>query len=110
MTRLTEGSVIVTVTPTIMDGTVVRWYRSMTAYDHDHELASASRNKAIVDEHAPSWLEEAAYSAHQTLRRDNNADMHHLATHRKQSLFGPLVPVQPAYATPARETAAGENS
>lgn len=83
---------IVTVTPTIMDGTVVRWYADLAAEDHGEELASASRNR-VVWVKGPDSLYCTANSVHHTLRDDPNADLDYLATHRREGLFGPLVPV-----------------
>lgn len=84
---------IVTVTPTIMDGTVVRWYAGEDAEDRGEELASASRNRAIVADGAPDSLRCTAESVHAELRRNRNADLSYLATHRRERLFGPLVPL-----------------
>jgi hypothetical protein len=40
---------IVIATPTLMDGTVVRWYRSEAAHERGAEQVSASRNGVIVN-------------------------------------------------------------
>jgi len=87
---------VVTVTPTIMDGTVVRWYRSLAAAESPAVcgIISASRTGVIGggDLITPAdW--EAAWSVHEQLSRDQSADLDHLATHRRQSLMGPLVSV-----------------
>lgn len=84
---------IVTVTPTIMDGTVVRWYAGEDAEDRAEELASASRNRAIVADSAPDSLRCTAESVHAALRQNRNADLNYLATHRREGLSGPLVSV-----------------
>ena len=84
---------IVIVTPTIMDGAVVRWYRA-----HDVTGLNATRRQAIPGEAVLSascngvkvraYLHEveealpAARAAYETLRADRNADVSHLATHR----------------------------
>jgi hypothetical protein len=91
---------IITVTATIMDGTVIRWYASVQAADGGRATVSASRNCVMVHdlaEHAEAvpaeWL-AAAEAAHAVLRQDRNADVKHLATHH-WPLFGVLAPVEP---------------
>ena len=85
---------IVTVTPTINDSTVVRWYGSLQAVALSHDIISASRNGvtgggAYITE--ADW--EAASSAHEALVRDQNADLKYLATHRRNGFMGPFEPV-----------------
>lgn len=95
---------VVTVTPTIMDGTVVRWYRSIEPAMADAtlavargELLSASRDGVLVRcylHEVPDDVLRAAREAYQQLKRDRNADLRHLATHRRARLFsGELVEV-----------------
>jgi hypothetical protein len=84
---------VVTVTPTIMDGTVVRWHRSWANAENPAivSIISASRNGVMGggDYIAPGeWM--AAWGAHVALLSDQNADLEHLATHRKKGLMGPL--------------------
>ena len=74
----------VTVTPTIMDGTVVRWHEGRP---ERKEVISASRN-AVVSHGGrltPS-LFNAAWSAHRALA--HGEDVRHLATHERTRLFG----------------------
>ena len=80
--------------PTIMDGTVVRWYASEAAAENGHEMASASRNGVVVDM-APREVALAAYDAYEQLRADRNADMSGLRTHRR-NFTGPPEPIADA--------------
>lgn len=77
---------IVTVNATVMDGTVVRWYRD--ADDHN-EIVSASRNGVLVYclLHEAEEILPAARAAYEMLRADRDADLSHLATHRRATLF-----------------------
>ena len=87
---------IVTVTPTIMDGTVVRWYHNENAVEYGREMVSASRNGVRVNGYltdVPGDVLSAAQQAYETLRRDDRTDISHLATHRRRGLFGPLEPI-----------------
>lgn len=87
---------IVTVTPTVMDGTVVRWYHNEDAAEYGREMVSASRNGVRVNGYLNDVAADvlsAAQQAYETLRRDNRADVSGLATHRRSGMFGPLVPV-----------------
>ena len=87
---------IVTVTPTVMSGTVVRWYRSESAAERDAEMVSASRDGVHVScylHEVPADLMEAARGAYEALRHDRRADLKHLATHRRRGMFGPLEPL-----------------
>jgi hypothetical protein len=77
---------VVTVTPTIQDGTVVRWRRSV----HAAACISASRNRVSVDDDnfhtlPAAWI-TAAMQAHDQLTRDPNTNLSHLATHRHDGL------------------------
>ena len=81
---------VVTVTPTIMDGTVVRWYGSLEAAENPGVcgIISASRNGVMGGGDyitRADW--EAASSAHVALARDQNADLGHLATHRRKGFM-----------------------
>jgi len=87
---------IVTVTATIMDGIVVRWFGSVEAAENPAicGVISASRNGVVGggDYITPDdW--KAAWSAHERLKRDPNASLRDLATHRAAGLMGPLEPV-----------------
>lgn len=79
--------------PTIMDGTVVRWFADP---EGETQLASASRNAVVYATglEVPADVKDAAQAAHRELARNRNADVRHYATHRKQGLFGPLEPIR----------------
>lgn len=85
--------IVCTVSPTIQDGTVVRWYRSEIAAEHRMVMVSASRNGVIVGEHlsngeVPDVVMSAAELVHKVLREDSHADMSAWATHRREPVFG----------------------
>jgi hypothetical protein len=84
---------VITVTPTITDGTVVRWYPSLDAAKRHDPVASASRNACVVDGDVPEEWIRAAEQAHARLSADSDADMSHLATHRRRLLMGDLEPI-----------------
>jgi hypothetical protein len=89
---------VVIVTPTIMDGTVVRWYRSLDTAQNRVEMASASRNGVMISGYVhdvPACVLAAAGRAWEQLRRGGPSDaVCQLATHRRsRGLFGPLEPV-----------------
>ncbi|WP_030487281.1 hypothetical protein [Micromonospora chokoriensis] len=92
---------IVTVTPTIGDGTVVRWYYDADALADLHgiePMVSASRNGVRIGTYlhcVPDEIMTTAQDAYEQLRRDSDADLKHLATHTRAGLFAPLVPVTP---------------
>ena len=87
---------IVTVTPTVMSDTVVRWYRGESAEELGAEQVSASRDGVIVNGYlhlVPDCVMATAGAAYLTLKRDRAAYLGHLATHRRKGMFGPLEPV-----------------
>lgn len=79
----------VTVTPTIMDGTVVRWFGSEEAMRSVRPIVSASRNR--VSGHSGGEITpelfEAAWSAHQALKRGDNGAVVPLETHRSRGFL-----------------------
>lgn len=84
---------IVIVTPTIMDGRVIRWYDNEAAVEQHDQVASASRNAVeFYRDDIPAHVRDAAQGAHRELAKNRDADVRHYATHTK-TLFGPLVPV-----------------
>lgn len=86
---------IATVTPTIQDGTVVRWYRDMASAQSRAELVSASRNGVLIHGYlheVPSGVLLLAKGAHEVLRAHPAADLSHLATHRRR-IGGRLDPI-----------------
>lgn len=84
---------VVMVFPTIMDGTVVRWYRDEAAARYGHEMASASRTGVGVN-HAPREVALAAYDVHDRLVANRNVNLAELETHRRPGFrTDDLVPV-----------------
>ena len=79
-------------TPTIMDGTVVRWYADLDGYECGAELASASRNRVICEDGVHPRIRDAAEAAHRELARNRAADVRHYTTHCGNRVDG-LVPV-----------------
>lgn len=76
----------VTITPTICDGIVVRWYGSENAMRRGSEIVSASRNG--VCGHGGYITPEMfvqAWAAHLALK--SGRDVSHLATHRSLGIF-----------------------
>lgn len=98
---MSDPRYVVTVTPTIGDGTVVRWHTSEAAAGGGYPFVSASRNAVIVHE---ATLRTAA--AGENLRRllDHafavqarilrGEDVRDLATHERRGLTGPMLPVE----------------
>lgn len=54
--------------PTIMDGCVLRWYADEAGYRDRKELASASRNRAVIEPDASLEVCKLADAAHDYLR------------------------------------------
>lgn len=109
---MTENAehLVVTTTPTIMDGYVVRWYASLTAADSGHEIMSASRNgvriRTYLHEIPAAALADAIaiyVKLHTASLRpfgsDRSADeaARALATHHRRGFgrHGPLEPIGP---------------
>lgn len=92
-------SAVVTVTATVMSGTVVRWHRDLYAAEEHRPVLSASRDGVLIESGVylhtlpPEWL-AAATAAYEALKRDRGADMSALATHRRAAMFGALEPVE----------------
>lgn len=87
---------IVTVTPTVMSGTVVRFYEDEGAEKFGSPHVSASRDKVLVHGtvEVNAWLFDAiagAQEAHERIK--NGGDVEDLATHRRGILAGRLLPV-----------------
>lgn len=68
--------------PTVQDGTVVRWYRSVDEAKYGSEIASASRDRVCI-EGASQKVAARAYAVHEVLRSDRRADVSFVATHRR---------------------------
>lgn len=90
---------VITVTATIMDGQVVRWYRTVGAAANHRPVLSASRNGVSVHGEyltgiPQSWI-DTAKQAYADLAADSDADVKRLATHRNRGFSnGPLEPVE----------------
>jgi hypothetical protein len=92
---------VITVTPTVRDGVVVRWHRSLGHAQTHRPVVSASRRGVAV--HAEyitdvpvGWM-VAATQAYEALLNDRRADLSYLATHvNRGPSNGPLVPVEEA--------------
>jgi hypothetical protein len=85
---------VITVTPTVMSGIVVRWYRCECAAAHGHALLSASRDGVhVTGRQVPeAWLAAAA-RAHHALRERRDSDVAVFATHRRRFPSGELEPI-----------------
>lgn len=86
----------ITVTPTVMDGTVVRWFTNQRDMDRCQAAISASRRGVLSDGYITPELFDPAWAAHLALKA--GVDVEHLATHRHQGITGPFVPVEPVTA------------
>lgn len=93
-----RGGYRVTVTPTICDGQVVRWFTSDYAMDRCEPAVSASRNEVVVhdlhirtsaDYENASELLAWAWAWQGRIR--NGESFTHLATHERKGLTGPMV-------------------
>lgn len=90
---------VITVTATIQDGTVVRWYRSVQAAENRGPALSPSRKGVMVHHEyltdiPAEWIDRAR-EAHATLAADGDADFKSWATHRRLGLLGPLEAITP---------------
>jgi hypothetical protein len=103
---------VVTATPTIMDGCVVRWYADLNAAETGHEMMSASRNgvriRAYLHEVPPGAILDAT-TVHEKLRDADRAPFRPkarnaaeeaaraLATHHRRGFgrHGQLEPIAP---------------
>lgn len=92
----------VTVTPTIMDGQVVRWFSGEAAMASMHPMLSASRHRVLIHDvelRTVADVEEfrelltAACGAQDRLERGE--DQRHLATYESSGLGQPYVPITP---------------
>lgn len=86
---------IVTITPTVLDGTVLRWYD--TEDDRgEHPVMSVSRTRVEVYRKGaidPAAL-LAACQAHAALKANRNADVRRYATHMRLHPNRPLIPLK----------------
>ena len=92
---------VVTVSPTIMDGLVVRWHRTLDDAEHARPIISASRNAVVIHEKGlpPAVLAEVmplAERAGHDLGMGRPEAVRGLANYERRGLFGPLVPIKSA--------------
>jgi hypothetical protein len=86
--------------PTIHDGLVLRWYRSVDAYELDGEpLCSASRNGVMITGYlhkVPAEVLAKAEEAYEILRDNGPRELAAaMATHLRKSMFiRELVPIE----------------
>jgi len=78
---------VVIVTPTVQDGTVACWYRDVAAAERDDASVSASQSRVSIhdddfQELPPEWV-ALALDVYRQLSRDRNANVGHMATHRR---------------------------
>jgi hypothetical protein len=91
---------VVTHTPTIQDGPVVRWFRSVDDAEAHRVTISASRNRVIVSaEFRTSSELTALVRAMQVASRVqgqilNGDDIHHVATHVRPRISAPFEEVR----------------
>jgi len=94
--EVAEQPVVIT-TPTLMDGTVVRWYRSMAAAAYHQASVSASCSRVSVHDDDYQTLPQEwvalAMDVHRRLARDHRADVGHVVTHRRRLGSDQLIPV-----------------
>jgi len=88
---------IVTITPTVMDGTVLRWYPTDDpAQAVGQPIVSVSRNRMEAHaEDVPEQVQRDAIAAFAELRADRGADVRRFATHYRTLRSG-LVPIEKA--------------
>ena len=79
----------VTSTPTICDGTVLRWYSSEEALIYGNCAISASRNGVVGHggQITPPMF-QAAWDAHLLLKARRDEDANRAVTHRRKRVFG----------------------
>jgi hypothetical protein len=85
--------VIVIDFPTMMDGTVVRWYHSVGAAKASESIISASRNAVIATGEITPEVFSAAWAIHERLKADPCATVADVTTHRKSLLGGAITPI-----------------
>jgi hypothetical protein len=89
MSTETTDEAVVLLYYTIMDGPVLRWYRSEAAAEHGREYMSASRNGVYVDgflDRIPDAEIAKAREAAAELASTQRPDVSRFATHEKPFL------------------------
>lgn len=88
------SSLVVTVTPTIMSGTVVRWFTSLDAAERCKPFLSASRYEVIthVEGIVTPHLRDQATAIRDGLPHFGPTPewVEQLATHRRRGITGPM--------------------
>lgn len=89
---------VITATPTIQSGLVIRWFRGMGGYENRGAVLSASRDGVMIHgdvflHDLPGEWVEAAKGATAAIRAEAQEDAKALATHRQDGFLGPLVSV-----------------
>jgi flavin-dependent dehydrogenase len=89
--------VVVVATATVMDGQVVRWYRSQAhAAARECSVSASARRVSVHDDEYQTLPQEwvlLATDVHRQLARDPNANVGHVVTHRRVGLTDTLEPV-----------------
>ena len=86
---------VVTVTPTIMSGTVVRWFTGVEAAERCRPFLSASRYEVVthVEGVTTPELREQANAVQDALIKGDRDAAKRLETHRRRGLTGPIEPL-----------------
>ena len=82
-------SPVVTVTQTVMSGSVVRWYTSKATGDRGDTWLSASRDGVLVNGYLheiPPDVLAIATATYRALARNRDADVTGLATHHRPGI------------------------
>lgn len=79
--------------PTIMDGSVVRWYRTIDDAKQGLAVTSASRNSVFGFGELTPEIFNAAWEIHERLKGDPGASVADITTHRKSFGGGIITPV-----------------
>ncbi len=88
---MSDTDLIVIAYPTVMDGLVLRWYRTLAAVDNHREFMSVSRNGCEIycsASDVPPSAAAVAANALELLRWGKVEDARALATHRFTRFMG----------------------
>ncbi len=92
---MSSEAYVVTATPTIMSGLVVRWHATLAAAESINPIISASREQVL--EHQVKLvtpeLRSEAYWIRGLIQRDAREQVYAYATHRHDGFLGPLVAI-----------------
>lgn len=91
---------VITVTPTIQSGTVVRWYYCTAGVEiNGRPVLSASREGVTIHgdvfwhDIPREWLNRATDAQEMLKLSNGKRDLNYFATHKRRGLTGPLEPV-----------------